>query len=285
MVAHGIRPRAIGSTNGDVGEIKGSNVVIIAMGRIRWFGPARERAVMGERRGKFVVPCAVALGIAVAVAGCSSSPSTTSTTSTTAGSSSTTTGGSTGSTPGVTATAINVGAISTLTGSIASDFNGLAPGVKAYFDMVNAQGGINGRKLVLAYNLDDGGQPSQFTQLTHTLIDQDHAFAVMVASYWFTPNYFVETHTPTYGYNVSGIHPTPALGGPRTEALALLARLESFQRGWYGAPSVTSHHLMLILPLPSAQLSFEGGRLISMQERGLSRKPTSKRMGRTRTKN
>ena len=26
----------------------------------------------------------------------------------------------------------------------------------------------------------------------------------MVASYWFTPNYFVETHTPTYGYNVSG---------------------------------------------------------------------------------
>ncbi len=70
--------------------------------------------------------------------------------------------------------------------------------------MVNAQGGINGRKLVLAYNLDDGGQPSQFTQLTHTLIDQDHAFAVMVASYWFTPNYFVETHTPTYGYNVSG---------------------------------------------------------------------------------
>jgi ABC-type branched-subunit amino acid transport system substrate-binding protein len=29
-------------------------------------------------------------------------------------------------------------------------------------------------------------------------------FAVFVASFWFTPNYFVETHTPTYGYNVSG---------------------------------------------------------------------------------
>jgi len=110
----------------------------------------------------------------------------------------------------VTPTAINVGAISTLTGSIASDFNGLSPGVKAYFDMINAQGGINGRKLVLAYNLDDGGQPSQFTQLTHTLIDQDHAFAVMVASYWFTPNYYVETHTPTYGYNVSGNWQGPA---------------------------------------------------------------------------
>ena len=104
----------------------------------------------------------------------------------------------------MTATPINVGAISTLTGSIAADFDGMAPGVQAYFDMVNAQGGINGRKLNLAWNLDDGGQSSQFTQLTHTLIDQDHAFAVMVASYWFTPNYFVETKTPTYGYNVSG---------------------------------------------------------------------------------
>ena len=31
-------------------------------------------------------------------------------------------------------------------------------------------------KLNLAYDLDDGGQPSQFTQDTHTLIDQDHAF-------------------------------------------------------------------------------------------------------------
>jgi len=104
----------------------------------------------------------------------------------------------------VTATAINVGAISTRTGAIASDFDGLSPGIQAYFDLINSQGGINGRKLLLSYNLDDGGQPSQFTQLTHTLIDQDHAFAVMVASYWFTPNYFVETNTPTYGYNVSG---------------------------------------------------------------------------------
>ena len=107
-----------------------------------------------------------------------------------------------------------MGAISTLTGAIASDFDGLAPGIKAYFDTVNAEGGINGRKLVLAYNLDDGGQPSQFTQLTHTLIDQDHAFAVMVASYWFTPNYFVETNTPTYGYNVSGNWQGPPTSSP-----------------------------------------------------------------------
>jgi branched-chain amino acid transport system substrate-binding protein len=162
---------------------------------------------MGKHRGNWVWPGAAVLGVAIIAAACSSSSSTTTTTSasssTTPSSTTATTAGS-GNTNGVTSTAINVGAISTLTGSIASDFDGLSPGIKAYFDMVNAEGGINGRKLNLAYNLDDGGQPSQFTQLTHTLIDQDKAFAVMVASYWFTPNYFVETNTPTYGYNVSG---------------------------------------------------------------------------------
>jgi ABC-type branched-subunit amino acid transport system substrate-binding protein len=162
---------------------------------------------MGEHRGKWVLWGALALVAAIVIAGCSSSSSTPTTTTTTTSSSSSTasTNSSTAADgPGVTATAINVGAISTLTGSIASDFDGLSPGIKAYFDMVNAEGGINGRKLVLAYNTDDGGQGSQFDSLTHTLIDQDHAFAVMVASYWFTPNYFVETKTPTYGYNVSG---------------------------------------------------------------------------------
>src|SRR5581483_1395922 len=66
--------------------------------------------------------------------------------------------------PGVTPTEIDVGSISTLTGPIASNFEALVPGVQAYFDYINAQGGVNGRKLVLAHNLDDGGNPSQFNQ-------------------------------------------------------------------------------------------------------------------------
>jgi hypothetical protein len=63
---------------------------------------------------------------------------------------------------------------------------------------------VDGRKLVLAYALDDGGNPTTFTQLAHTVIQQDHAFAVGTSTNWFTPNLFVETKTPTYGYNVSG---------------------------------------------------------------------------------
>jgi|SRR5271166_1265842 len=112
---------------------------------------------------------------------------------------------STSTAPGVTPTQINTGAISTLTGPIASNFESLVPGIRAYFDWVNSTGGINGRKLILAYNLDDGGNPTTFTQLTHTLIDQDHAFAAVgIATAFFSPNYFASTGTPTYGYDVTG---------------------------------------------------------------------------------
>ena len=103
----------------------------------------------------------------------------------------------------MSATQINIGAISTKSGPLAGLFGGLAPGMIAYFNTLNALGGINGRKIVLTNSLDDGGSPSQFTQDVHTLIDQDHVFAVGASSAWFTPGYFVSTKTPTYGYNVS----------------------------------------------------------------------------------
>jgi ABC-type branched-subunit amino acid transport system substrate-binding protein len=106
--------------------------------------------------------------------------------------------------PGVTRKEIKVAAISTLSGILAADFGSLVPGIKAYFGMVDAHGGVDGRKIVLAYNLDDAGLSSQFQADTHTAIDQDHAFAVAVSSYWFTPTYFVRTCTPTYGFNVDG---------------------------------------------------------------------------------
>ena len=113
------------------------------------------------------------------------------------------TAGAATSAPGVSSTQINVGAISSKSGPLAGIFGGLAPGMIAYFDTLNAKGGVNGRKIVLTNNLDDGGSPSQFTQDVHTLIDQDHVFAVAASSAWFTPGYFVSTKTPTYGYNVS----------------------------------------------------------------------------------
>jgi branched-chain amino acid transport system substrate-binding protein len=109
------------------------------------------------------------------------------------------------SAPGVTSNSITVGSISTQTGPIASNFSSLIYGEKAYFDYVNASGGINGRKIDYKYALDDAGSGTTFNQLASTLINQDHVFAITgVATASFAPNYFVEAKIPTYGYNVSG---------------------------------------------------------------------------------
>ncbi len=112
---------------------------------------------------------------------------------------------STSNAPGVTSNSITVGTISTQTGPIASNFSSLIYGEKAYYQYINAQGGVNGRKIDYKYALDDGGNPTTFNQLANTLINQDHVFAVTgVATAFFSPNIFVEAGMPTYGYNVTG---------------------------------------------------------------------------------
>src|SRR3984885_10725469 len=111
----------------------------------------------------------------------------------------------TSSAPGVASNSITVGTISTQTGTLASNFSSLIYGEKAYYDYINASGGVNGRKIDYKYALDDGGNPTTFNQLANTLINQDHVFAVTgVATAFFSPNLFVESGIPTYGYNVTG---------------------------------------------------------------------------------
>jgi ABC-type branched-subunit amino acid transport system substrate-binding protein len=109
------------------------------------------------------------------------------------------------SAPGVTENSITVGTISTQTGTLAANFSSLVYGERAYFDYVNAHGGVNGRTIDYRYALDDGGSPTSFNQLANTLINQDHVFAVTgVATAFFSPNLFVEAGIPTYGYDVTG---------------------------------------------------------------------------------
>jgi branched-chain amino acid transport system substrate-binding protein len=109
------------------------------------------------------------------------------------------------SAPGVTSNSITVGTISTQTGVLASNFGSLIYGEKAYFAYINAQGGVNGRKINYQYALDDGGNPTTFNQLANTLINQDHVFAVTgVGTAFFSPSLFVQAGIPTYGYNVTG---------------------------------------------------------------------------------
>ena len=107
--------------------------------------------------------------------------------------------------PGLTAKSVTVGTISTQTGTLASNFSSLIYGERAYYNYINAKGGVNGRKINYKYALDDGGNPTTFNQLANTLINQDHVFAVTgVATAFFSPNLFIESGIPTYGYNVTG---------------------------------------------------------------------------------
>ncbi|HVR12311.1 MAG TPA: ABC transporter substrate-binding protein, partial [Gaiellaceae bacterium] len=78
--------------------------------------------------------------------------------------------------PGVTGTSVLLGGTVPLTGEAAA-FGTVAPGAKAYFDYVNAKGGVNGRKIEYRY-YDDAYNPAQTVQLTRRLVEQDQVFAV-----------------------------------------------------------------------------------------------------------
>jgi branched-chain amino acid transport system substrate-binding protein len=82
----------------------------------------------------------------------------------------------TGADPGVTATSVLVGGTVPLSGEAAA-FGSVAPGAKAYFDFVNARGGVNGRKIEYRY-YDDAYNPAQTVQLTRKLVEQDGVLAI-----------------------------------------------------------------------------------------------------------
>jgi branched-chain amino acid transport system substrate-binding protein len=78
--------------------------------------------------------------------------------------------------PGISATAIVIGGTSPLTGPAAS-YASVARGAKAYFDFVNAGGGVNKRKIDYRI-VDDAYNPAQTVQAVRRLVEQDRVFAV-----------------------------------------------------------------------------------------------------------
>src|SRR3954462_6388706 len=80
-------------------------------------------------------------------------------------------------TPGVTAKTILLEGTYPLSGP-ASGYAPIPVGMGAYFSYVNAQGGVNGRKITWKYE-DDGYNPANTVQITHKFVEQDHAFAIV----------------------------------------------------------------------------------------------------------
>ena len=81
---------------------------------------------------------------------------------------------------GVTSTAIKLGITLPMKGSASYGYNQVPAAMKAYFDYVNANGGVNGRKISLVVK-DDGYLPKQAIQNTQDLIAKDKVMAVIGA--------------------------------------------------------------------------------------------------------
>jgi branched-chain amino acid transport system substrate-binding protein len=80
--------------------------------------------------------------------------------------------------PGVTDTEIVVGTHMPLTGPAAGGYSKIAPATKAYFDYVNANGGVHGRKITYKIK-DDGYNPANTQTVVRELVLQDKVFAIL----------------------------------------------------------------------------------------------------------
>jgi branched-chain amino acid transport system substrate-binding protein len=110
-----------------------------------------------------------------------------------------------GNTDGVFAHRIVIGGLASVTGPLPAGFAPVFDGVNAYVDMVNAQGGVNGRRIDFAYQLDDQSSPSIDAAQARSLVDQYHVFSVVgVATPSFTGAGYLASHSvPTFGLNVN----------------------------------------------------------------------------------
>lgn len=79
---------------------------------------------------------------------------------------------------GVTSDTITLGQSVVLTGQMAENGIYYSNGIKLYLDLVNAKGGVHGRRIVLR-SLDDGYDPQRTAANTRKLIEQDKVFALL----------------------------------------------------------------------------------------------------------
>lgn len=79
---------------------------------------------------------------------------------------------------GITDTSVKVGAHFPLTGVAAPGYSEIPTGAQAYFDFVNAAGGVNGRQIEYVFK-DDAYNPTQTSQVVNELVLQDQVFAML----------------------------------------------------------------------------------------------------------
>ncbi len=141
--------------------------------------------------------------VAIVAAGCGSSSHKSTSATTAASSASTSSGGAnTASAPGVTPTTIKIGFITSVTGNASSTFFDAADGAKAYFDAINASGGVNGRKIEVVTE-DDQSTPTGNLAATQQLLSQN-IYALERFSPYDFGGYKTSLDIPTTGGGFDG---------------------------------------------------------------------------------
>jgi branched-chain amino acid transport system substrate-binding protein len=79
--------------------------------------------------------------------------------------------------PGASDTEIKIGNTSPYSGPLSAASSG-AKAMKAYFDKINDEGGINGRKIVFL-SLDDGYNPPKTVEQTRKLVEQEQVLMIV----------------------------------------------------------------------------------------------------------
>jgi branched-chain amino acid transport system substrate-binding protein len=115
-----------------------------------------------RQRGLALAALATAAGLLIASCGAGGRPA----------------GASGASDVGITANSVKIGAHFPLTGVAAPGYSEIPTGAKAYFDYVNAHGGVNGRKIDYVYR-DDAYNPTNTSQVVNQLVLQDQVFGVV----------------------------------------------------------------------------------------------------------
>jgi branched-chain amino acid transport system substrate-binding protein len=115
---------------------------------------------MGAVKRRRLIAAVLTAGVAIAAVGCGSSSS-----------------GGGSSAPGVTANSITFGTHQPLTGPAAPGYSEIAPASQAFFDYVNAHGGVFGRKLHLIIK-DDAYNPTNTVNVVHQLVLQNKVFGI-----------------------------------------------------------------------------------------------------------
>ncbi|HEY6318869.1 MAG TPA: ABC transporter substrate-binding protein [Acidimicrobiia bacterium] len=106
---------------------------------------------------------------------------------------------------GVTATTISVGGVAGVTNPVGQPYASGFDGVQAYFNYVDAKGGVFGRKFKLVAQLDDESRASQDLAEARSLVEEKHVFAVLpVVTQTFTAaTYLAQKGIPTFGWNIN----------------------------------------------------------------------------------